>query len=55
VQPLLMAMPLTPLIHAMRSIVLEGTSIFSLGADIAIVAAWGCLSFVLALRWFRWN
>jgi ABC-type multidrug transport system permease subunit len=55
VQPLLMVLPLTPLIHALRSIVLEGTSIFSLGAEVAIVAAWGCASFVLALRWFRWN
>ncbi len=55
VQPLLKAIPLTPLIHAMRSVMLEGTSIFALGLDVAIVAAWGCVSFVLALRWFRWN
>ena len=50
-----MLMPLTPLIHALRSIVLEGTSIFSLGTDVALVAAWGLASFVLALRWFRWS
>jgi ABC-2 type transport system permease protein len=55
VQPALMLMPLTPLIHAVRSIMLEGASLLSLGTDVAIVAAWGCVSFVLALRWFRWN
>jgi ABC-2 type transport system permease protein len=55
VQPLLRAIPLTPLIHAMRSVMLEGTSLLALGLDVAIIAAWGCVSFALALRWFRWN
>jgi ABC-2 type transport system permease protein len=48
-------LPLTPLIHALRSIMLEGTSIMYLGADLALIAAWGGVAFVLALRWFRWK
>jgi ABC-2 type transport system permease protein len=55
VQPLLGFLPLTPLIHALRSVMLEGTSVFSLGADVAVIAAWGCATFALALRWFRWT
>jgi ABC-type multidrug transport system permease subunit len=54
-QAALNLLPLTPLIHAMRSIMLEGTSIVNLGADLAMITAWGCAAFVLALRWFRWR
>ena len=55
VQPALMLLPLSPLIHALRSTMLEGTSILSLGTDVALIAAWGCATFALALRWFRWS
>ncbi len=55
VQPVLAFLPLNPLIHALRSVMLEGTSLGSLGADVALVSAWGCVTFALALRWFRWN
>jgi ABC-2 type transport system permease protein len=48
-------LPLTPLIHALRSVMLEGTSIVHLGTDLALIAAWGCVAFALALRWFRWK
>ena len=47
--------PDAPLIHALRGVMLEGTSLVWLGADLAVIAAWGCVSFVLALRWFRWT
>lgn len=55
VQPVLSALPLTPLIHALRSVMLEGTSLLSLGPQLALIFAWGAVTFVLALRWFRWN
>ena len=55
VQPALAFLPLNPLIHALGTIMLEGTSLWSLGTDVAIITAWGCASFALALRWFRWN
>ena len=55
VQPALMLLPLNPLIHALRSTMLEGASILTLGTDLALMAAWGCITFALALRWFRWH
>ncbi len=54
-QPVLALLPLNPLIHALRTIMLEGASLWSLWADVAIVAAWAGVSIILALRWFRWN
>jgi ABC-2 type transport system permease protein len=55
VQPLLAVLPLTPLIHALRSVMLEGAGLWSLGPQLALILAWGCVTFALALRWFRWN
>jgi ABC-type multidrug transport system permease subunit len=55
VQPFLSALPLTPLIVALRSVMLEGTSLFALGPQLALIVAWGVLPFLLALRCFRWN
>jgi len=55
VQPALAVLPLTPLIHALRSVMLEGADLLSLGPQLAIILAWGGVTFVLALRWFRWQ
>ncbi len=55
VQPALNLLPLTPLIDALRSVMLEGAGLASLGVDLAIITAWGCVTFALALRWFRWS
>ncbi|MCG8419153.1 MAG: ABC transporter permease [Proteobacteria bacterium] len=55
IQPIIMALPLTPVIDSMRQVMLEGVSLSALGMEIAIVAAWGAITFVLALRWFRWT
>ena len=54
VQPLIKALPLTPLINALRAVILEGTSLPQLWSQAAILAIWGVVTFVLALRWFRW-
>ncbi len=54
-QPFIKALPLTPLIDALRSVTLEGTSLPELWPQLAILTAWAVGSFVLALRWFRWN
>jgi ABC transporter DrrB family efflux protein len=54
-QPLIHALPLTALIDALRSIMTEGTSILALGPELLVLTAWGVLSFVLALRLFRWS
>src|SRR5215510_7327538 len=54
VQPLIKALPLTPLINALRAVILEGTSLVHLWSEATILAVWGAITFVLALRWFRW-
>ncbi|HEY7327573.1 MAG TPA: ABC transporter permease [Gemmataceae bacterium] len=54
-QPFIQALPLTPLIDALRAVTLEGTPLTQLWRQTAILIAWALGSFVLALRWFRWN
>jgi ABC-type multidrug transport system permease subunit len=55
IQPFIKALPLTPLINAFRAVMQEGAPLSALGPELAILAAWGAVTFVLALRWFRWN
>jgi ABC-2 type transport system permease protein len=55
VQPFIKLLPLTPLINALRNVSLEGASLASQWPDVTILLAWGVGSFLLALRWFRWN
>ena len=54
-QPFIKALPLTTLIDALRGVTLEGTSLQALWPQVAILCGWAVGSFVLALRWFRWN
>ena len=53
-QPFIKVIPLTPLINSLRAISLEGATIWTQGTEIAIMVAWGVVSFVLALKLFRW-
>ncbi|MGH7171563.1 MAG: ABC transporter permease, partial [Gemmataceae bacterium] len=54
-QPFIKALPLTPLIEALRAVALEGMGLPELWPQLAILSVWAVASFVLALRWFRWN
>lgn len=54
-QPFIKLLPLTPLIDALRAVMLEGESLVSQLPRLCILAAWALVSFVLALRWFRWS
>ncbi len=54
VQPFIKALPLTALNDALRATILEGASLPSQAGRIAVLALWGGISFILALRWFRW-
>jgi ABC-2 type transport system permease protein len=54
-QPFIKVLPLTPLNHALRAVMLEGTSLMALWPQIAIMLGWGVVTFLLALRWFRWT
>lgn len=53
-QPFIHALPLTALNDAMRAIMLDGDSILAVGREGAVLAAWGGVSFVAALKIFRW-
>ena len=54
VQPFIKALPLTALNDALRATILEGAPLTAQGGRILIMGIWGVLSFVLALKWFRW-
>jgi ABC-type multidrug transport system permease subunit len=54
-QPVVQALPLTQLNYAMREVILQGASLSSQVWRLVAVVAWGGISFVCALRWFRWN
>ena len=55
VQPIIKALPLTPLIDGLRAVMLEGATLPSLWSELLIIVLWGVLSFALALAIFRWN
>ncbi len=55
IQPVIKALPLTALNDALRAIILQGSSLSSQWSQLAILALWGGLSFVIALKWFRWS
>lgn len=55
VQPAIKILPLTQVIDALRSIMLEGATLTSQWPQVLGLSLWGGVSFVLALRWFRWQ
>jgi len=54
-QPVIQALPLTAANDALRGVMLEGKSLLALGPQLAVLAAWGLVSFAVALRFFRWR
>ncbi len=55
IQPLIQALPLTALNDALRGIMLDAAGPGPLAIDLGILAIWGTISFLLALRLFRWK
>ncbi len=55
VQPLIKALPLTALNDALRTSILEGTPLLHQWPRLLVMGLWGVISFLLALRWFRWT
>ncbi|MFH1557513.1 MAG: ABC transporter permease [Pseudomonadota bacterium] len=53
--PAIRALPLTALNDGLRAVLNEGAAVLSLWPELAVMLAWGLLSFVLALRLFRWQ
>ena len=54
-QPFIRALPLTALNEALRGIMTEGRGLAGIAPQLAIVAAWGLVSFAAALKLFRWR
>lgn len=48
-------LPLTPVIDGVRLIATEGVSLFQLGPQLALMAAWTVIIYVIAFRVFRWE
>ena len=54
-QPFIKVLPLTALNDALRAIVNEGMALTAVTTEMAILAAWGLVCFVLSLKLFRWQ
>ena len=54
-QPFIKLLPLTALIDAMRAVMIDGAPIFSQTSQIVLLAVWGTVTFVVALKIFRWQ
>jgi len=54
-QIFIQALPLTQFNNALRAVILEGASLHSQLWRVAFIAAWGGISYICTLRWFRWN
>ena len=48
-------LPLTYFIRLVRNVMLHGHDIWSQGTNVAVLAAWGLLGVIVALRAFRWE
>ena len=55
VQPVIKLLPLTAVNDALRANMLEGTQITALGLEMAVIVGWLVISFVAALKLFRWR
>lgn len=55
IQPVIKLLPLTALNDSLRGIMINGDGIAQIARPMTIVVAWGLLSFLLALKLFRWR
>jgi ABC-type multidrug transport system permease subunit len=55
VQPFIQALPLTALNDALRGVMLEGSGVAALWTELLLLAIWGTVSFLIALKVFRWQ
>jgi ABC-2 type transport system permease protein len=55
VQPAIRLLPLTAVNNALRANMLEGASVAAVSGEILVIAGWLVISFVLALKLFRWR
>lgn len=55
IQPFIQALPLTILNNSLRAVMNEGMSLASQGGNLLALGLWGLISFLVALRIFRWE
>jgi ABC-2 type transport system permease protein len=55
IQPFIQALPLTAVVDALRANILRGAGWQALGPELIVILAWMGVSFILALRLFRWR
>lgn len=48
-------LPLTPIVDGLRFILTEGKTLFDLGPQLAIMAVWTLIIYVIAFKVFRWE
>jgi ABC-2 type transport system permease protein len=48
-------LPLTYFLRLIRNVMLHGHEIWSQGTNVAVIAAWGILGVIVAIRYFRWE
>jgi ABC-type multidrug transport system permease subunit len=53
--PAIRALPLTALVDGLRRVMLDGAGLLGVAPELAVLAAWGAVSFFAALRLFRWR
>ena len=54
-QPFIQALPLTALIDALRAVVLDGATLREVAGELALLAGWGLVPFMVSIRVFRWT
>jgi ABC-type multidrug transport system permease subunit len=54
-QPVIQALPLTALNDALRAVILEGAPLAQVGSELVRLVVWAVVTFVLALKLFRWR
>ncbi|HEX4611319.1 MAG TPA: ABC transporter permease [Urbifossiella sp.] len=55
IQPLIQLLPLTALNDGLREVMNDGAGWAALGRPVAVLTAWGGVSFAIAFRYFRWR
>jgi ABC-type multidrug transport system permease subunit len=55
IHPFIKELPLTALNDALRASILEGTPLVHQWPRLLVMVLWGGISFILALKWFRWT
>ena len=55
VLPLIRLLPLTALNDSLRAVILEGKTLASMPGPLVVLCLWGGLSFLFAVKFFRWT